>query len=398
VFSFSQLPPLGLYIHIPWCVRKCPYCDFNSHEARLPLDESAYIDALIRDLEQELPQTWGRRVVSIYIGGGTPSLISPTQIGRLISQIRARLNCIPGIEISLEANPGTINPATLSGLREAGINRLSIGVQSFDNTSLQQLGRIHDEQEARNAVDAAREAGFSNMNLDLMFGLPQQSMAMALDDLSSAIDLAPTHLSLYQLTIEPNTVFHVHPPSLPEEDMIWEMQQALHDKLKAGGYLHYEVSAFSRPGSPCQHNQNYWQFGDYIGIGAGAHGKITTPDEVRRYWKLKQPKAYMDHAGSDKAIGGQHTLNRSDMVFEFMLNAMRLRQGFSPALFQAHTGLPVSAAEPALHLAEEKKLITWTPTLIQPTELGHRFLNDLLQLFLHCEEPGQNIQVEHSRS
>jgi putative oxygen-independent coproporphyrinogen III oxidase len=382
VLSLNPLPPLALYVHVPWCVSKCPYCDFNSHALQTSLPEDQYVDALIRDLEQELPRVWGRRLSTIYLGGGTPSLMSPISIKRLISRIHALLACAPGLEITLEANPGTIGAKQLAGFRDAGINRISIGIQSFEQEKLKSLGRIHDHHQARSALPAAREAGFDNINLDLMFGLPGQSIGDALTDLKTAIDLGPAHLSLYQLTVEPNTLFYTKPPELPDDDTIWEMQQQLHDCLDSHGYDHYEVSAFCKPEEYCQHNINYWQFGDYLGIGAGAHGKISEPDRITRIWKLKQPKAYMEHAGTILATGGERTLDNNDLAFEFMLNALRLNQGFSPALFQERTGLQLNIVESSLQQAEQKGLITWSHKQIQATKLGQQYLNNLIQLFI----------------
>lgn len=392
MLSFSQLPPLALYIHLPWCVSKCPYCDFNSHALDTALPEDEYVNALVRDLELELPRIWGRRLSTIYLGGGTPSLMSPVSIKDLLSRIRALLPCAPGLEITMEANPGTINTERLTEFQDAGINRISIGIQSFEQKKLEALGRIHDHRQAVAALPAAREAGFDNINLDLMFGLPGQSISDAVTDLKTAIELDPDHLSLYQLTMEPNTLFYTQPPKLPDDDTVWEMQQQLHECLNSRGYEHYEVSAFCKPKKHCQHNINYWQFGDYVGIGAGAHGKITQPDGVTRTWKLKQPKAYMEHAGTTQAIGGENTLNPNDLAFEFMLNAMRLNAGFLPALFQERTGLLLNTIESSLHEAEEKKLIVWSHEKIQPTVLGQQYLNDLIQLFIQ-DSAAPSIQL-----
>src|SRR3989344_3582228 len=344
MFNFASLPPLSLYVHIPWCVHKCPYCDFNSHEVRasrslhpvsrdisaslhVKIPEQEYIDALLRDLEQDLPRAWGRPVYTIFIGGGTPSLFSPEAIDRLLSGIRARLPLDQNIEITLEANPGTVvapahpAPATFvhpctsdvehfKGFRQAGINRLSIGIQSFDEAKLKALGRIHGREEALRAAEAARAAGFENFNLDLMFGLPDQTVEQAVSDVRTAIQLHPSHLSVYQLTIEPNTLFHAQPPTLPDDDVAWEMQSQLQAELAAADYRQYEVSAYAKPGYECRHNLNYWKFGDYLGIGAGAHAKITDATGITRLWKVKQPNDYLLYAGTPQGIGGEQKLSR----------------------------------------------------------------------------------------
>ncbi len=399
MLNFASLPPLSLYVHIPWCVRKCPYCDFNSHEARAKIPEQEYIDALLRDLEQDLPRVWGRIVHTIFIGGGTPSLFSPEAIDRLLSGIRARLPLDQNIEVTLEANPGTIvapahpAPATfvhpctseldlLIGFRQAGINRLSIGIQSFHDEKLKALGRIHGREEALRAAEAARAAGFDNFNLDLMFGLPGQTVEQALADTRTAMALHPTHLSAYQLTIEPNTLFHARPPVLPDDDITWEMQSRLQTELAASDYRQYEVSAYARPGYECRHNLNYWKFGDYLGIGAGAHAKITSASGITRLWKVKHPNEYLSAAGTPKSIGGEQKLSRHDAVAEFMLNALRLVDGFPSPLFQERAGLPISACEPKLTLAENQGLIEWDTQSIRPTPQGRRFLNNLLELFV----------------
>ena len=379
--QFATLPPLSLYVHIPWCVRKCPYCDFNSHEARQEIPEREYIDALLRDLEQDLPRVWGRPVYSIFIGGGTPSLFSPESIDRLLSGLRARLPLDQNIEITLEANPGTFELDRFKGFRAAGINRLSIGIQSFDETKLKALGRIHGREEALRAAEAARAAGFDNFNLDLMFGLPQQSVEEALADIRRAIELEPSHLSVYQLTIEPNTLFHAHPPKLPDDDSIGEMQIQLQTKLAAAGYRQYEVSAYAREGFECRHNLNYWEFGDYLGIGAGAHAKITQAGGITRLWKVKQPNEYLRTAGAPENIGGEQPLSRQHTVTEFMMNALRLNRGFPSRLFAERTGLPISVAARPLQEAEQKGLITWDIETMRPTDTGFRYLNNLVAMF-----------------
>ena len=383
---FNGNPPLGLYIHLPWCAQKCPYCDFNSHAAeRIP--EQAYVDALLDDLTQDLPLVWGRRIETIFIGGGTPSLFSAAAIDRLLSGLRALLNFAPAIEITLESNPGSADAANYRGYREAGVNRLSIGVQSFDDDRLSALGRVHDGAEARRAYAIARDAGFDDINLDLMYGLPAQSAAAALTDLAQAIELQPEHLSHYQLTIEPNTLFHHAPPQgLPDDELAWEQQVACQKLLDEGGYRHYEVSAWSRPGKAAQHNLNYWKFGDYLGIGAGAHGKITLPAENRviRRTRTRQPRAYLERQGAGR-VASETTLSPRDLVFEFMLNATRLRQGFDFQLFPDNTGLPAEVLRNALKPALDRGFIEGIGQKIVPTELGFRFLNDYQALFLDIE-------------
>jgi putative oxygen-independent coproporphyrinogen III oxidase len=375
-------PPLSLYVHLPWCVRKCPYCDFNSHEARGAIDEPAYVDALLRDLEQDLPRVWGRTVHAVFLGGGTPSLFSPEAIDRLLSEVRARVPLDPRAEITLEANPGTVELERFRGYRQAGINRLSIGIQSFNNDKLAALGRIHGRDEALRAAQAARDAGFDNFNLDLMFGLPGQNLAEAMTDLETALQQQPTHLSLYQLTIEANTLFHAQPPQLPDDDTVADMQLALQARVAEGGFAQYEVSAYARPGYESRHNLNYWRFGDYLGIGAGAHGKLSDSEGVTRLWKQGHPRTYLQTAGKPESLGGEQRLPRHELVIEFMLNALRLTQGFPVHLFQDHTGLPVSAAEPALRVAEERGLVERDVFTIRPTALGQAHLNTLLELFL----------------
>ena len=379
--QFASLPPLSLYVHIPWCVRKCPYCDFNSHQARQELPENEYVEALLRDLEQDLPRTWGRAVYSIFIGGGTPSLFSPEAIDRLLSGIRARLPLDQNIEITLEANPGTVELERFKGFRQAGINRLSIGIQSFDETKLKALGRIHGCEEALHAAEAARAAGFDNFNLDLMFGLPGQTVEQAVSDIRTAIQLGPTHVSAYQLTIEPNTLFHARPPVLPDDDSTWDMQNRLQTELAAAGYRQYEVSAYAKPGYECRHNLNYWQFGDYLGIGAGAHAKITDAGSITRLWKIKQPNEYLLAAGTPRNLGGEQKLSREHTVTEFMMNALRLNSGFPSRLFAERTGLPISAVAQSLEAAEQQGLIDWDAETLRPTATGFRFLNNLVAMF-----------------
>ncbi|BAZ92462.1 coproporphyrinogen III oxidase and related Fe-S oxidoreductases [Thiohalobacter thiocyanaticus] len=379
MFNFTAPPPLALYVHIPWCVRKCPYCDFNSHELRDELPERDYIAALIRDLDQDLPMVWGRTVESIFIGGGTPSLFSAEAIARLLSELRGRLPLKPDLEVTLEANPGTVEQQRFADFRSAGINRLSIGIQSFDDDQLQKLGRIHGRREAIRAAEAAHAAGFDNFNLDLMFGLPDQRPDQALADLNTALDLEPSHLSWYQLTLEPNTWFYSHPPRLPDDDTLGDIQEAGRGRLASRGYTQYEVSAFARSGHLCRHNLNYWRFGDYLGIGAGAHGKLTLAAEQRilRRWKCKHPRDYLAHAGTAAGIGGSQTLGAADARFEFLLNALRLQEGFTPELYTARTGLAFADLAPALDPLIERGLLE-LDTHIRATPTGYRFLNDVL--------------------
>ncbi len=380
--KFDTTIPLSLYIHLPWCVRKCPYCDFNSHEAKLAIPEDAYIDALIKDLEEQLPRIWGRRFVSIFFGGGTPSLFSAKNIARLLSEINNRVRFQSDMEITLEANPGTIDEANFNGFRSAGINRLSIGLQSLQDEKLKVLGRIHDREQALGAVATAKKAGFDNFNLDLMHGLPGQSVDDALADLRDALALQPTHLSWYQLTIEPNTFFHARPPSLPAEDVLAGIQEQGKTFLLNAGMHQYETSAFSLPERECQHNLNYWQFGDYLGLGAGAHSKITDPETqtVTRHWQVKNPRDYLN---PEKSFTAEKLLiSETDIGFEFMLNALRLTHGVANDLFRERTGLPLSVVETALVSARNKGLLTHSETILEATELGQRFLNDLCALFL----------------
>jgi putative oxygen-independent coproporphyrinogen III oxidase len=381
MLNFTALPPLSLYVHIPWCVRKCPYCDFNSHAARSDIPEQEYVDALLRDLEQDLPRVWGRTVHSIFIGGGTPSLFSPQAIDRLLSGLRARLPLDQDIEITLEANPGTVELERFKGFRAAGVNRLSIGIQSFEPEKLLALGRIHGREEALRAAEAARAAGFDNFNLDLMFGLPQQTVEQALSDIHTATGLQPAHLSVYQLTIEPNTLFHARPPVLPDDDSAWEMQSRLQAELAAAGYRQYEISAYAKPGYECRHNLNYWKFGDYLGIGAGAHAKITGAGAITRLWKVKQPNDYLRAAGTPAGIGGEDRLAREHIVTEFMMNALRLTAGIPSRLFAERTGLPISIVARPLAQAEHRGLITWDTESLRPTDSGFRYLNNLVELF-----------------
>ena len=375
---FEQLPPLSLYVHIPWCVRKCPYCDFNSHERTGALPEREYVEKLLSDLEALLPSVWGRRLISVFIGGGTPSLFSPEAIDELLAGVRARLPLEPGAEITLEANPGTVEAACFRGFRDAGVNRISLGVQSFDDAMLSALGRIHSAAEARRGVEAAL-ASFDNVNLDLMYGLPGQTLDMARADIAAGIACGTPHLSAYQLTIEPNTVFYSRPPKLPEHDDAADMQLAVEEALGAAGFEHYETSAFARPGRRCRHNLNYWEFGDYLGIGAGAHGKITFPDRVTRHERIKGPRDYLSAAAT---IAREGTVDPAELPFEFMLNALRLVEGFPVALFSERTGLPVITVQRPLAEAEAKGLIERDVRTVKPSERGRLFLNELLGLFV----------------
>ena len=391
MLQFSESIPLSLYIHIPWCVRKCPYCDFNSHALRQSdeLPERLYVDALLADLEADLPRVWGRRVDTVFIGGGTPSLFSPAAIDRLLSGVRARLPLRPDAEITLEANPGTVEQGRFAEFRAAGISRLSIGIQSFNEQHLQALGRIHGRPEAIRAAQSASQAGFANFNLDLMYGLPEQTPAQALDDLRTAIELAPSHISYYQLTLEPNTLFHRYPPALPDDDVLWDMQERAQALLAEHGYRQYEISAYARTDQPavdrrCAHNLNYWRFGDYLGIGAGAHGKLSDMAEgaVYRLWKRKNPRDFLNYAGQDTNLGGLNRLSEAELPLEFMLNALRLSDGWPLQLFQQRTGLELGAIQAALHEAETRGLLRLTADRAGVTELGQRFLNDALQLFM----------------
>jgi oxygen-independent coproporphyrinogen-3 oxidase len=381
----AALPPLSLYVHMPWCARKCPYCDFNSHEARSGVPEDAYVAALIGDLESSLPEIWGRRVHSIFFGGGTPSLFSADAIDTLLSAARARLPLAADCEVTLEANPGTLEAGKFRDFRAAGVNRLSIGVQSFDSRHLQALGRIHDAIQARRAVERALEH-FDNVNLDLMYALPGQTPDDLQADVNAALSFATPHLSFYHLTIEPHTLFHRYPPQVPDDDAAAEMQEAIEAALGAAGYAHYETSAWARPGRECLHNLNYWRFGDYLGIGAGAHSKLSFPGRIVRQVRAKQPLDYLQRAEAGTPSSQEHEVGFRDLPFEFMMNSLRLAQGFEIALYAERTGLAITSAEKPLALAEARGLIGRDAIRIWPTELGRRFLNDLLQLFLPEEK------------
>ena len=377
--------PLSLYVHVPWCVQKCPYCDFNSHGLRGGLPEADYVAALIADLEAALPLVWGRRVVSVFFGGGTPSLLSGEAVDMLLAAIRARLPLVYGAEITLEANPGTAESGKFAAFRAVGVNRLSLGIQSFNPAHLKALGRIHDAQEACRAIELAARH-FDSFNLDLMYGLPQQTMTQALADLEQALTFAPSHLSCYQLTLEPNTAFAAAPPALPDPDRCADMQEAIEARLADAGYTHYETSAFAQPGKQCRHNRNYWTFGDYLGIGAGAHSKLTvpTPDgrRILRQMRWKLPKQYLAQVAAGRPIQDEFDVAAEELPFEFMMNALRLNQGFETALFAERTGLSLEGIENTLRQAEQDGLIERTPGCIAPTRHGQRFLNRLLERFL----------------
>ncbi|CAM3883262.1 radical SAM family heme chaperone HemW [Vreelandella rituensis] len=381
------LPPLSLYIHTPWCVRKCPYCDFNSHESgREALPEQAYLAALLADLDHDLASLPPRKLQSIFIGGGTPSLLSADFYAKLFEAIRERLLFADDIEITLEANPGTLEQGRFAGYRAAGINRLSLGVQSFHDAQLTALGRIHTGQDALMAVAQAREAGFDNFNLDLMHGLPGQTQELALADLEQALALEPEHISWYQLTLEPNTAFHSHPPVLPEEETLWDIQDAGHELLERAGLQRYEISAYARPGRESRHNLNYWQFGDYLGIGAGAHGKLSYIDKhgqwrIERRWKTRQPEAYLRRVNDPRGfIAGKQEIPENALVLEFAMNALRLTEGVAVETWTAHTGQPLDTLLGRLSDAEEKGLLKEIPFRLQTSPQGLLFLNELLAL------------------
>ena len=378
------MPPLSLYVHLPWCVRKCPYCDFNSHALKGGLPETEYVAALVRDLEQDLPRVKGRCVETVFFGGGTPSLFKPESIAHILEAARERLPFAADAEITLEANPGTVERGRFAAYRVAGVTRLSIGVQSFNTRHLQVLGRIHSADEAMRAAEEAHAAGLTNFNLDLMYGLPEQDMCQARADVQRALSLKPAQLSHYQLTLEPNTLFYTHPPVLPEEDLIWQMQQACQSLLHEQGYHQYEISAYARAGRQCRHNLNYWRFGDYLGIGAGAHGKLTDTqhDRILRLWKIKQPAAYLREAGTPASIGAITEVAAPERIFEFMLNRLRLYEGFSAADFESVTGLSFGLLLPTLAQAQVNGLLQMTNGQWKPTIRGHTYLNDLQAYFL----------------
>ena len=380
--QLPALPPLSLYVHLPWCLKKCPYCDFNSHEMqRTEMPEARYLDALRADLESALPLVWGRQVHSIFIGGGTPSLFTPEGIAQLVSDVRARLNLVPDCEITLEANPGTFEKDRFKAFRAAGITRLSVGVQSFDDAKLRALGRVHDSRQAVAALEEAA-ASFETFNLDLMYALPGQTLAQLEADVTQALALMPPHLSIYHLTIEPNTYFAKFPPVTPPDDLAYAMLDRITEMTTAAGLERYEVSAYAKPGHRCFHNFNYWTFGDYLGIGAGAHSKLSFPHRVVRQVRKREPKLYMDGALAGDALAQDEDVARSELPFEFMLNALRLKDGFALQDFSDRTGLPLSAIEQPLREAEAKGLVERDLARVKPTERGFDFLSDLQALFL----------------
>ncbi|MBW7931357.1 MAG: oxygen-independent coproporphyrinogen III oxidase-like protein [Gammaproteobacteria bacterium] len=383
----ASLPPLALYVHLPWCVRKCPYCDFNSHEQRGPLPEAAYVDALLEDLDTARDAAQGRGLRSIFIGGGTPSLFSAAAVARLLAGIAARVPLADGAEVTLEANPGTAEAERFRGYRDAGVNRLSLGIQSFDDRQLRRLGRIHDAAQARRAIELAQQS-FARINLDLMYALPEQGLADALADVRTALAAGVEHLSFYQLSIESNTVFFSRPPPLPDDELAAAIEEAVHGELAAAGWQRYEVSAWSLPGAECRHNLNYWHFGDYLGIGAGAHAKLSWPARIVREARSRVPADYQRRVLAGDAVAERREVAPADAVFEFMMNALRLPQGFPVALFGERTGQPLSATEPALSQACARGLLERSAERIRPTALGLRFLNELLGLFLPAGDGG----------
>ncbi len=379
--GLTSPPPLTLYIHLPWCVRKCPYCDFNSH-ALDNIPEPAYIDALARDLELALPEIWGRKIHAVFFGGGTPSLFSPEGIDRILTSVRTLTQLEPLAEITLEANPGTVEAGRFRGYREASVTRVSLGIQSFDEDMLKRIGRIHGAAEAKHAAELAAKT-FDTFNLDLMYALPGQTLDMLRADIETALAFAPPHLSCYHLTLEPNTAFgHTPPPRLPDDDAAAAMQEWLEGRLGAAGFDHYETSAFARPRHRCRHNLNYWSFGDYLGIGAGAHSKLSFHNCIVRQMRVKHPVQYMQALEGNKHIAETRVLAPSELPFEFMMNALRLNEGVPSSLFAQHTGLPLTACLAGLQKAEEKGLIERDLDTLRPTEKGRRFLNELLVLFL----------------
>jgi putative oxygen-independent coproporphyrinogen III oxidase len=379
---------LSIYIHLPWCVKKCPYCDFNSHESSIAgLQDLKYAKALIRDLEFELPRIKNRNISSIFIGGGTPSLFSVASLQLILDSLRTHLKFSEDIEITMEANPGSADANRFRGYREIGVNRLSIGAQSFDNASLQALGRIHDAEETHQAIDMAIEAKFENINIDLMFALPGQTLTGALRDLNTACSQAVSHISWYQLTLEANTIFHKFPPELPDDELIWEMQEQGQGVLADGGFVQYEISAYARPGHHCQHNLNYWHYGDYLGLGAGAHGKLTDRknNHINRFTRHRLPEAYMARAGGQAVIVEERMIAQRETVLEFMMNVFRLNAGFSPSLFCRQTGLQLSDFQDLLDIAIERNFITQQQQLIKPSRTGLNYLNELLQIFIPAD-------------
>ncbi len=391
--QLTALPPLSLYVHLPWCLKKCPYCDFNSHENRGELPEQRYLDALRADLESALPLVWGRRVQTVFIGGGTPSLFSPAGIDRLLADIRARVALEPDAEITLEANPGTFERERFKAFRAAGVTRLSIGVQSFDDAALKRIGRVHDAAQARAAVEEAA-AAFDTWNLDLMYALPGQDLAALALDLDTALAFRPPHLSVYHLTLEPNTFFATHPPVLPDDDTASDMLDLITERTAAAGLQRYEVSAFARPGHRCAHNLNYWAYGDYLGIGAGAHGKLSFPHRALRQVRWREPAAYMQQALAGTPVSNENEVARRDLPFEFMLGALRLREGFELARFAERTGLPLSAVLPTLDQAAQRGLVQIDGDRVVPSARGFDFLSDLQAMFLPVKTPPQAGQPD----
>ena len=379
--GLTNPPPLSLYIHIPWCVKKCPYCDFNSHESRTEMPEKRYVAALIADLEQSVPRVYGRKIKSVFFGGGTPSLFSAESIDAILSAVRMLTPLEYGAEITLEANPGTVEIARFAGYKQAGVNRISLGIQSFNADYLKSLGRIHDDKQAITAAELALKT-FERVNLDVMYALPNQRLEHALQDARQAVALNPDHLSFYHLTLEPNTPFHRTPPSLPSDDVSADMQEQIEALLAENGYEHYETSGFCKPKSQSRHNLNYWQFGDYLGIGAGAHSKLSYHDKITRETRHKHPKAFMENAENGNAVDNSWQIAQADLVFEFMMNALRLSDGVEVSLFQQRTGLSLQTIQRGLAKATQKGLITQDLKRIKPTLLGQRYLNDLLALFL----------------
>ena len=382
ISGLKNPPPLSLYIHIPWCVKKCPYCDFNSHESKLEIPEKRYVAALIKDMEQSVPRVYGRKIKSIFFGGGTPSLFSAESIDEILSAVRMLTPLDYAAEVTLEANPGTVETARFAGYKEAGVNRVSLGIQSFNADYLEALGRIHDDKQAIAAAELALKT-FERVNLDVMYGLPNQSLKDALNDAKMAVSLNPDHLSFYHLTLEPNTPFHRTPPSLPSDDTSADMQEQIEALLAQNGYEHYETSAFCKPKSYARHNLNYWQFGDYLGIGAGAHSKLSFHDKITRETRYKHPKAFMENAENGNAVDNTWLIEKSELGFEFMMNALRLTQGFDTKLFTERTGMPWQAMSMRLAEASKKGLITQDLNRLQPTILGQRYLNNLLEIFLN---------------
>ena len=379
----SALPPLSVYVHVPWCVRKCPYCDFNSHEQPTVLPEARYLDALQADLEQALPDIWGRQVHTVFIGGGTPSLLSAQSIERLLAMLRSHLNLWPDAEITLEANPGAAEAERFMAYAASGVNRISLGIQSFDDAKLHALGRVHDSDQARAAIEMAQRA-VARVNLDLMFALPGQTLAQCEQDAREALSFGTEHLSMYQLTFEPNTVFAKYPPAVPDDELSFDMQEAVVSLARAAGFERYEVSAFAKPGARARHNMNYWEFGDYLGLGPGAHGKLSFHDRIERQARQRNPEGWMRAALARDAshLSERRQLNTADLPFEFMLNALRLEKGVAATLYTERCGLPLASMNKALHLATQRGLLLENPLRLQATDLGWRFLNELQALFL----------------